>query len=246
MKERRFDFGWSRAAYAGPWIFAAMLMVAALGLQMERPDLWGASFAAALVALNSFAGGLVLRASDRADHASLPLVHLLGSEGDLVLDAGCGAGRTTLSIAKVLRRGRIVAFDRFDARYIDGGGRALLERNLSIAGLSGRVEVVTGDLTRVPFPEAHFDSAVSAHVIDHLKQHKKTALAEIRRVLKPGGRFLMVVWVPGWTTFSLANVFSFLLTSKAGWRRLAAEVGFSLVDEGTFNGMWFAVLERPR
>ena len=87
---------------------------------------------------------------------------------------------------KVLRRGRIVAFDRFDAWYIDGGGRALLERNLRIAGLPGRVEVVTGDLTRMPFPDAHFDSAVSAHVIDHLKQHKKTALAEIRRVLKPG------------------------------------------------------------
>ena len=87
---------------------------------------------------------------------------------------------------KVLRRGRIVAFDRFDAWYIDGGGRALLERNLRIAGLPGRVEVVTGDLTRMPFPDAHFDSAVSAHVIDHLKQHKKTALAEIRRVLKSG------------------------------------------------------------
>src|SRR5438552_19169346 len=99
---------------------------------------------------------------------------------------GCGA-QTTLSIAKVLRRGGIVAFDRFEARYIDGGGRALLERNLRIAG-PGRVEVVTGDLTRMPFPDAHFDSAVSAHVIDHLKPHKKTALAEIRRVLKPGSR----------------------------------------------------------
>jgi ubiquinone/menaquinone biosynthesis C-methylase UbiE len=103
-----------------------------------------------------------------------------------------------------------------------------------------------GDLTQLPFPDAHFDAAVSAHVIDHLKQHKKTGLAEIRRVLKPGGRFLMVVWVPGWATFALANVFCFLLTTKAGWRKLAAEVGFSIRDEGTFNGMWFAVLERPR
>ena len=159
MKERRFDFGWSRAAYAGPWIFAAVLIGAALGLQLARPDLWSAWFAVALVAVNSF-----------------------------VVGSSCAppTGRTTLSIVKVLRRGRIVAFDRFDAWYIDGGGRALLERNLRIAGLPGRVEVVTGDLTRMPFPDAHFDSAVSAHVIDHLKQHKKTALAEIRRVLKPG------------------------------------------------------------
>ena len=45
---------------------------------------------------------------------------------------------------------------------------------------------------------------------------------------------------------SLANVFCFLLTSKAGWRKLVDEVGFTIRDEGTFNGMWFAVLERPR
>jgi hypothetical protein len=39
----------------------------------------------------------------------------------------------------------------------------------------------------------------------------------------------------------LANVLCFFLTTKAGWRTLAAEVGFSIRDEGTFNGMWFAV-----
>jgi AcrR family transcriptional regulator len=45
--------------------------------------------------------------------------------------------------------------------------------------------------------------------------------------------------------FSLANIFCFMLTSKAGWRKLVREVGLSIRDEGTFNGMWFAVLERP-
>jgi len=163
-----------------------------------------------------------------------------------VLDAGCGSGRTTLAVSKVLKSGRVVALDRFDAYYIDDGGRALIERNLRIGGLTERVQVQKGDLTEMPFADAHFDAAVSAHVIDHLKQHKKTGLAEIHRVLKPGGRLLMVVWVPGWATFSLANAFCLLLTTKAGWRKLAAEVGFSIRDEGTFNGMWFAVLQRPR
>jgi hypothetical protein len=65
-------------------------------------------------------------------------------------------------------------------------------------------------------------------------------------VLKPGGRFLMVVWVPGWVTFALANVSCLLLPSKAGWRTLAGAVGFTIRDEGMFNGMWFSVLERPR
>ena len=241
-----YDFGWSWGAMNGPWLASAALLTVAFGLQFEWPGLWPAWFLVALLGLNSFIGGLLLRTSKRADFASLPLVGLLQSDHDRVLDAGCGGGRTTLELSKALGNGRVVAFDRFDAYYIDGGGRALLERNLRVAGLADRVLVEQGDLTTLPFPDAHFDTAVSAHVIDHLKQHKKAALAELHRVLKPGGRFLMVVWVPGWATFSLANVFCFMLTSKAGWRKMTSEVGFTIRDEGTFNGMWFAVLERPR
>jgi SAM-dependent methyltransferase len=244
--DKGYDFGWSWGAMNGHWLTAVALLTAAFGLQFQWPALWPAWFAVALLGVICFIGGLLLRTSKRTDFASLPLVDLLRSEEDLVLDAGCGGGRTTLALSKVLKRGSVVALDRFDAYYIDGGGRALLERNLRIAGLTGRVQIEQGDLTAIPFPDGHFDSAVSAHVIDHLKQHKKAGLAEIFRVLKPGGRFLMVVWVPGLATFALANVFCLGLTSTAGWRTLAADVGFSIADEGTFNGMWFAVLERPR
>jgi SAM-dependent methyltransferase len=244
--DKGYDFGWSWGAMNGHWLAAAAVATIAFGLQLELPWLWPAWFVVALFGVICFVGGLLLRTSKRTDFASLPLVDLLGSDQDLVLDAGCGGGRTTLALSKVLKGGRVIALDRFDAYYIDGGGRALLERNLRVAGLTERVQIEKGDLTQLPFPDAHFDAAVSAHVIDHLKEHKRTGLAEIHRVLKPGGRFLMVVWVPGWTTFSLANVFCLFLTTKAGWRKLAHEVGFSIRDEGTFNGMWFAVLERPR
>jgi SAM-dependent methyltransferase len=242
----RFDFGWSAGAIHSPWLATAFFWTAALGLQLEFPGLWPAWFGVSLLGVNAFIGGLVLRSSKRPDLAALPMVDLLSSDHDLVLDAGCGGGRTTLAISKVLGNGRVVALDRFDAYYIEGGGRAHIERNLRIAGLTGRVQVEQGDLTAMTFPDAHFDAAVSTHVIDHLKENKKKGLAEIRRVLKPGGRLLMVVWVPGWVTFSLANVFCLMLTTPAGWRKLAAEVGFTVRDEGSFNGMWFAVLERPR
>ncbi|MCC6524890.1 MAG: class I SAM-dependent methyltransferase [Polyangiaceae bacterium] len=243
--DRGYDFGWSWASLNAPWMAAGTVWAVALGLQLELPSAWPAWFALSLLGVGWLLGGMALRSTRRLDVAPLPLVDLLRSDHDLVLDAGCGAGRTTLALSKVLGRGSIVALDRFDAYYIDGGGRALLERNLRLAGLGDRVRIEPGDLTALPFPDGHFDSAVSAHVIDHMKQHKEAALAEIHRVLAPGGRLLLVVWVPGWTTFALANVFSFLLTSKAGWRRLAKGVGFDLRDEGTFNGNWFAVLERP-
>ena len=64
------------------------------------------------------------------------------------------------------------------------------------------------------------------------------------RTLKPGGRFLLIVWVPGWTMFVVANVLSFLLASKRSWRRMATDAGFEIADEGTLNGSWFVVLRK--
>lgn len=131
-----YDFGWSWGAMNGLWLAAMAIGALALGLQLELPRLWPLSFVVALVGVNCFVGGLILRTSKRADYASLPLVDLLRSREDLVLDAGCGAGRTTIALAKVLGEGRVVALDRFDAYYIDGGGSPLLERNLRIPGLT--------------------------------------------------------------------------------------------------------------
>ena len=123
------------------------------------------------------------------------------------------------ALRRGLRNGRVVAVNRFDADYIDGGGRALIERNLAAAGLMERVEVRAADLTRLPFPDATFDAAVSTNVFDHLGADKLRALAEICRTLKPGGRFLIAVWTPSWPMFAVASVFSLFLTPRAEWRR---------------------------
>jgi len=244
-RAREYDFGWTWGAMNGHLMMAGVLFLFALALQLEFGWLWPVWFLLALLGVALMAGGLLLRTSKRPDFACLPMVDLIPGKADLVLDAGCGAGRTTLAISKVLGEGRVVALDRFDAYYIDGGGRALLERNLGIAGLSGKVDIVAGDIVRIPFPDGHFDAIVSTHVIDHMKDAKLNGLQELFRVLKPGGRFLMVVWVPGLATFLLANVFSLGLTSTAGWRKMTAKAGFTIHDEGTFNGMAFFVLEKP-
>ncbi len=172
------------------------------------------------------------------------MVRLLSSDHDLVLDAGCGAGRTTIALARVIGEGRVTAFDRFDADYIDDGGRALLEHNLKVAGLVDRVSIVRGDLTSLPFDSNHFDVAISTNAFDHLGADKQAALAEINRVLRPGGRFLMAVWTPGWAMFAVANFFSMLFTTRAQWRFMAEEAGLKVIDEGVFNFAWFALLEK--
>ncbi len=107
------------------------------------------------------------------------------------------------------------------------------------------MEIKHGDLTALPFPDGAFDAAVSAHAIDHLGPGKQRGLSEMRRILKPGGKFLFVAWVPGWNMFAIANVLSLFLTRKAGWRRMAAQAGFEVQEEGTFNGVWYLLLAKP-
>ena len=240
-----YDFGWGPGWMNGLAIAALVALTAAVVVPLQWPGLWPLSLAAVALASLFVVGNQIMRGFQRDDQVVLPMVDLVRGEQDRVLDAGCGSGRTTIALSRVLRSGRVTAVDRFDAGYIEGGGEALLRRNLDLAGLSGRVSIERADLTDMPFEAGAFDAAVSTHVYDHLGASKQRGLEEVFRVLRPGGRFLMGVWTPGWSMFAVANVFSLLLTSKAGWRGMAATAGFAALDEGMFNNTWFVLLEKP-
>jgi SAM-dependent methyltransferase len=244
-QEARFDFGWVPAWTYGPWIAALICAATAVAAQTVAPSWWPLAMGFLLLSATFFAGGLVTNASGRYDDAFLPMVNLLPRLEGRILDGGCGAGRTTVALGRAYRGVRIVALDRFDSDYIDGGGQQLLVRNLRLANLTSQVDIERGDLTALPFLDATFDAAVSAHAIDHLGAQTPNGLLEMLRVLKPGGRFLLIVSVPGWTMFAVANVLSFLLVSKHSWRRMATDAGFAIADEGRFNGNWFALLQKP-
>lgn len=240
-----YDFGWGPGWMNGLAIAALTTAALAVAVQVAAPAFWPLALLLTVACGILTVGNLIMRSFRRLDHVVLPMVDLARGEGDVILDAGCGAGRTSIALGRVLGSGRIVAVDRFDAGYIDEGGRALLARNLRIAGLTDKVSVEAADLTALPFAEGRFDGAVSTHVYDHLGGQKEQGLREVVRVLKPGGRFLMAVWVPGWTMFSVAGVLSFFLTSKSDWRAMAGRAGFRVVDEGMFNHAWFLLLEKP-
>jgi SAM-dependent methyltransferase len=241
----RLEFGWGPGWMNGLAIAALVFATLAVALQVIAPPWWPLADLGVAVSVILMVGNLVMRGFRRKDQVVLPMVDLVRGPRDVVLDAGCGSGRTTIALSRVLRDGHVVAVDRFDAGYIDDGGRALLERNLELTGLSERVSIETADLTDLPFDEGDFDAAVSTHVYDHLGRAKQRGLSEVFRTLKPGGRFLMVVWTPGWSMFAVANLFSFFLTSKTAWRRMAGRAGFAVVDEGAFNHAWFVLMEKP-
>ena len=110
--------------------------------------------------------------------------------------------------------------------------------------MADRVEIVQGDITGTGFQEGAFDAVVSSYMLDHLGDQKFNSLKEINRILKPGGRMLMIVFTPNITSFAILNILSFMLTSKKKWKKLFNGTNFRLVEEGEVNGGSYFLVEK--
>lgn len=104
--------------------------------------------------------------------------------GSAVLDVGCGTGRWTSMLAE--RRTIAVA-------GVDRAPAMLEQAQLRLRRLGLRALLVRGDALLLPFPVASFDAALSGFVFDHLAADQRPAFfAELRRVVRPGGRVLIL------------------------------------------------------
>ncbi len=113
--------------------------------------------------------------------------------GDRVLDMGCGGGRHAFAL---YRRGAdVVALDMSeqDLHEVEVMFRALELEGEIPAGASATA--VRGTAYGLPFADASFDRVIAAEIMEHLPEDT-AAMAELYRVLKPGG--LIAVTVPRW------------------------------------------------
>ncbi|MEM6624772.1 MAG: methyltransferase domain-containing protein [Pseudomonadota bacterium] len=113
-----------------------------------------------------------------ADVQAAFLLPLIAPEAD-VLDCGCGPGSITAGLARHAARGRAVGVDIEAAQIEKANAMATSE---GLANLSFQ----TGDLFALPFDDASFEVVYSNGVLSHLSD-PVSALAEMRRVLRPGG-----------------------------------------------------------
>lgn len=147
--------------------------------------------------------GVLGRATEAIEHRLLGA--LLGDvAGRAVLDAGCGDGTLALELA---RRGAFVT--GVDA---DGDMIAVARAAAGAAGLvvGGAARFEAGRIEALPFPEASFDAVVAVTVLCLLSDPAR-AMAEMARVLKPGG--ILVVGELG------------RFSAWAAWRRLRGLFG---------------------
>jgi len=109
------------------------------------------------------------------------------AEGSRVLDVGAGAGDSTLVAAqRVGSTGRVIATD------ISASMLEIAVESARQAGLSN-VETRVMDAQRLDLEPDSFDAAVSRNCLMLIPDYQR-ALTEIRRVLKPGGRFAAIVF----------------------------------------------------
>jgi len=239
----QFDYGWSLTWLNGYWVVGTIFLTFSILVYVSFPAFDLIAFALFLFSLNMYVSSITIRASKNTDMLTFPYVNFFRDDAKTILDAGCGAGRTTISLSKIYQ-GNIVSLDMFDSDYIEGGGNTLLSKNIQLAEIADRVTIVQGDITKTGFPGDYFDAVVSTYMIDHLGDQKLPCLTEINRILKPGGRMLMIVIVPNLTSFAIANVFSFFLTSRKQWQNYIHQSGLKLVDEGDINGAAYFLIEK--
>ncbi len=124
--------------------------------------------------------------------------------GARILDAGCGTGLLTLSLARVLERPADITAVDLSMSSLQTASRAA-HRTKSI--LRHRISFAQANVLALPFPDESFDCVVTSGVLEYVPLPE--GFGELARVLAPGGFLLHLPIVPSPLSRLLELVFSF-------------------------------------
>ncbi|MFD4433091.1 class I SAM-dependent methyltransferase [Nocardia sp. NPDC058497] len=124
--------------------------------------------------------------------------------GTRVIDVGCGAGRHAF---QAYRRGAdVVAFDQNAADLADVD---VMFEAMAAAGEApeyAKAETVRGDALDLPYGDGEFDVVIASEILEHVPEDDR-AVAELARVVKPGGTLAVTVprWLPERICWALSD-----------------------------------------
>ncbi len=159
------------------------------------------------------------------------------SVGETVVDVGCGTGNAALLAAAA--GASVTAVDP-SPRLLDVAAETAAERGLE-------VRCAEGEAASIPAPDGAFDCVLSNFAVVFAPD-PEAAVAEMSRVLKPGGRILFTSWVPGGALGALASAMQELVRTALGAPTQAPGFAWhdatALTDLFSLHGM-VATVEGP-
>jgi SAM-dependent methyltransferase len=115
--------------------------------------------------------------------------------GTTVIDVGAGAGRHSY---EAYRRGAdVIAFDQNAEELAEVDTMLQAMGQVGEAPASAKAQVVAGDALALPYPDGTFDVVIASEILEHVPDDRG-AIAELVRVLRPGGSLAITVprWLP--------------------------------------------------
>ncbi|MCA9942920.1 MAG: class I SAM-dependent methyltransferase [Ardenticatenaceae bacterium] len=113
---------------------------------------------------------------------------------EAVLDVGCGSGMLLNGAAARLTSGKALGIDIW-AKHGGGGSLDLLYKQARVENVADRINFQEADARNMPFEDATFDVVLSSWALHHISRSSQDfgdAVSEMMRVLKPGGRIVVL------------------------------------------------------
>ena len=189
----------------------------------------------------AYVHGYEPRENRRLQDQASTLVELLHSdtaypEGSLVLEAGCGIGAQTITLAS----GSPLAL----FTSIDISAASLAEARKAVRGAGLRnVALLQADIFHLPFPDASFDHAFVCFVLEHLAR-PVDALRALRSAVRPGGTITVIEGDHGSTCFHPDSDYArravrclVELQARAHGNALIGRALYPLLTEAGFGGI---------
>ena len=141
---------------------------------------------------------------------------------DQLLDIGCGSGAAVREAARIVTHGKAVGLD-FSPAMIR------IAKEKTSEAISDRVEYVVGSAISLPFEKDSMTVVTAINSIHHWP-NPAVGLAEVRRVLQPGGKLLVTDDVLSEEERAQRHTFD-----AAKVHELLSEAGFSQIESEVFN-----------
>ncbi len=189
-------------------------------------------------------GRFVARSMNHGSHSKVTrwgLSHISINKDDIILDTGCGGGKTVNTLAKTAIEGKVYGID-----YSEVCVNVASKVNKKLID-AGRVEIMHASVESLPFPDGLFD-LVTAVETYYFWPDLVSNLKEIRRVLKPGGTVILInegyrhdKFAKRNTKFATIGKFTFHLPGE--FREFLKDAGYFPIQIEVFeSNNWIAAI----